>query len=85
MLQDRTKTRPSTTTAQIAMKRCGLVPARIPMTLLSRMAAKTFFGNRRFVGISSLLFSETLTISCSLQLKEVCVSSARLDQFLVRP
>src|SRR5439155_11797161 len=45
-LHDRTNTRPSTTTAQIPMIRCGCVPARIPRILPSRMASRTPAGNR---------------------------------------
>src|SRR5436309_6194434 len=48
-LQDRTKTRPSTTTAQMPMKRCGAVPARMASILPSRMAARTSRSNSRLV------------------------------------
>ncbi len=44
-LHDRTKTRPSTTTAQMPMKRCGSVPARIASIFSSSMADTIVFGS----------------------------------------
>jgi hypothetical protein len=45
-LHDRTKTRPSTTTAQMPMNRCGAVPALMLSRLLSSIAATTAAGRR---------------------------------------
>src|SRR6266478_3531020 len=47
-LQDRMKARSFTTTTQMPMKRCWLVPARMRRTLPSRRTAKTSSGNCRF-------------------------------------
>src|SRR4029079_4751394 len=45
-LHERTNTRFSTTTAQMPMTRCGLVPARIPTIFPSRLASHTSLGKR---------------------------------------
>src|SRR3954447_17970074 len=59
-LHERTKTRPSTTTAQIPMKRCGCVPARMPRIFPSRITARTSSGKRRCVPMIFLRVKDTL-------------------------
>src|SRR5262245_30443869 len=50
-VQERTKTRPFTTTTQIPIKRCtDRAPARTPRILLSSMASSTDRENRRVIG-----------------------------------
>src|SRR6185503_1246530 len=53
-LHDRTKTRPSTTTAQMPMMRWSPLPARTPMIWLLATAAATDAGNRLAAAIDRL-------------------------------
>src|ERR1051325_2408466 len=53
--QERTKTRPRTTTAQMPMNRCGSEPARIRRDLLASSARSIRGGNRRAAGMGGQL------------------------------
>src|SRR5687768_3764263 len=53
ILHDRTNIRPSTTTAQMPMTRCGSLPARMPSILSLRMVSRTSSEKRFFSFIYS--------------------------------